>query len=111
MNIGKKIESICYLAVITRLDIIKAVFKLLEFLTNLGPDHLVAADQCLRYLYATKYLKIKYSASANEDYLVVKISDQSDQIFEAMSDVLFANFSDRKSGKGYAFRLYKNLID
>ena len=74
----KKIESICCSAIIIKLDIIKAAFRLSEFFINSEPDYLVAADQCFRYLYATKYLKIKYSVSTNGDYLVVKIPDQSD---------------------------------
>jgi hypothetical protein len=43
----KKIDSICYLANITRLDVAKATFKLAEHLINLELDHLHAINHCL----------------------------------------------------------------
>ena len=54
----KKIESICYLIVIIRSDIAKIVFKLSEFLINSNSNHFVAANPCIRYLHAIKFLKI-----------------------------------------------------
>lgn len=108
----KKVGSICYPAVITRPDVAKAASILSEFLTNPGPDHLAAADQCLRYLYGTKRLGIEYSVTAAaRGHLTVKVPDESDQVFEAMADASFADLPDRKSGEGYAFRLYGGLID
>ena len=107
----KKIKSICYLIVIIKLDIIKTAFKLSKFFINSKFDHLIAANQCFRYLSATKYLKIKYFVSTIEGYLSVKMFDQSHQIFEIMIDVSFDNFFDKKNEKRYAFRLYDDLIN
>jgi hypothetical protein len=43
----KKIDSICYLANITRSDVAKATFKLAEHLINLEFEHLHAINHCL----------------------------------------------------------------
>jgi hypothetical protein len=43
----KKIDSICYSANITRLDVTKATFKLAEHLINLELEHLHAINYCL----------------------------------------------------------------
>jgi hypothetical protein len=43
----KKINSICYLANITRLDVAKVTFKLAEHLINLEFEHLHAINHCL----------------------------------------------------------------
>lgn len=114
----KKVGSICYPAVGTRPDIAKAASTLSEFLTNPGPDHLYAADHCLRYLYGTRHLGIEYSASArngSENHLTaeatVKSSANQEQVFEAMADASYGNYPDRKSGEGYVFRLFGGLID
>ena len=54
----KMIGSICYSAVGTRPDIVKAASKLSEFLINPGLGYMKAVMQCLCYLYATKSLEI-----------------------------------------------------
>jgi hypothetical protein len=54
----KKIDSICYSANITRLDVAKATFKLVKHLINFELDHLHAINHRLQYLYKTKYLII-----------------------------------------------------
>ena len=59
----KTIESICYSVVIIRPDIVKIVFKLSEFLINSDSNYFVTADQCIRYLHATRFLRIQYSTS------------------------------------------------
>jgi hypothetical protein len=43
----KKIDSICYSANITRLDVAKAIFKLAKHLINLELEHLNAINHCL----------------------------------------------------------------
>ena len=53
----KKIESICYSIVIIWPNIVKIVFKLSEFLINSNLNYFVAADQCICYLHAIRFLK------------------------------------------------------
>ena len=91
----KKIESICYSIVITKLDVVKIAFKLSKFLINSDSDHFVAANQCIRYLYAIKFLKIRYSASTLENQLSMQIENKkliASKIFEATADVSYANY-------------------
>ena len=101
---------------IIRPDIAKAASKLLEFLVNLGLQYLATADHCIHYLYNTKYLRIRYSASGGKELTIkaLKISiDAADtiEIFEATIDILFANYTERQSIKGYIFKLYSGIID
>jgi hypothetical protein len=105
----QKVGSICYPATVTRPDIAKAASKLAEFLTNPGPDHLIAADHCMRYLQNTKYLGIKYTASGGGELTVA--AEGKKHVFEATVDASFANEDGRKSAEGYAFKLFGGLID
>jgi hypothetical protein len=98
----KKMESVCYSAVISRSDIVKAVSKLAEHLINPESAHIAAVDHLIRYLYETKHLTIKFDASKGED---------SKQIFEATADAAFANEKGRKSAEDYIFKLFEGLID
>ena len=109
----KKVGSICYPAVITRPDIAKAASKLSEFLTNPGPDHLKAADHCLRYLYGTRHLGTRYSAKTSIGDRLTEYAGPTPnhQVFQITSDASYANFTDRKSGEGYTFRLFGGPID
>jgi hypothetical protein len=106
----QKVGSICYPATVTRPDIAKAASKLAEFLTNSGPDHLIAADHCMRYLQNTKYLGIKYTASG-EGELTIAAEGKDKHVFEITVDASFANENDRKSAEEYAFKLFEELID
>ena len=103
----KKVGSICYSTISTRPDTAKAASKLAEHLKNPSPIHLQAANHCLHYLYATRYLGIEYSAS-ERDAMNVQIDPQ---VFEATADASYANSPDRKSGEGYSFKLFGGLID
>ena len=110
----KKIESICYSIVIIRSDIAKTAFKLSKFLINSDSNHFVAADQCICYLHAIRFLKIQYSASAFENQLSIQIENEkftASRIFEAIADVLYANYLDWKSDENYTFRLFDDFID
>jgi hypothetical protein len=104
----QKVSSICYLATMTRSDIVKTASKLVEFLINSGSDHLIAANHCMRYLQNTKYLRIKYIAFDEEE---LTISTENKHVFEIIVDVSFANENDRKSTEEYAFKLFEELID
>jgi hypothetical protein len=74
----KKIDSICYSAYITRLNVAKATFKLVEHLINLELDHLHAINYCLQYLYETKYLVIKYSLLRDDELTVQSLNHDLD---------------------------------
>jgi hypothetical protein len=62
----QKMKSFCYLAIITRLNIIKIVFELTRYVTNLSSNPVKTANHCIKYLHATKYLTIRYSNSEDE---------------------------------------------
>ncbi len=67
----QKVKSFCYFAIITRSNITKTAFELTRYLTNLNSNHVKAANHCIRYLHATKYLAIRYLNSKDE-----KLSNQ-----------------------------------
>jgi hypothetical protein len=80
----------------------KAAFKFAEHLSNLGPEHLHAANHCLQYRYGTKYLAIKYSLSRGGELTIRSLDDhdhdhdqtlstRSKHVFENTIDVSFAN--------------------
>ncbi len=106
----QKVRSICYPATMIRSDIAKTASKLAEFLINSESDHLIAANHCMRYLQNTKYLRIKYTAS-DEEELTIATEDKDKHVFEITVDASFANEDDRKSAEKYAFKLFEELID
>ena len=110
----KKIESICYSIVIIRFDIVKTAFKLLKFLINSNSNYFIIADQCIRYLHAIRFWEIQYSASTFKNQLTIQIENEKFtalRIFEAIADVLYANYSNQKSDENYTFCLFDNLIN
>ncbi|KAM4064182.1 reverse transcriptase (RNA-dependent DNA polymerase) [Hirsutella rhossiliensis] len=62
----ERVGSLMYIAVMTRPDIARAAAQLARFLTNPSPEHLEAANQCIRYLYSTRFLAI-VDASFGDD--------------------------------------------
>jgi hypothetical protein len=86
----KKMRSVCYLAVISRLDIVKVVLKLTEHFINFKSTYLIAVNYLIKYLDETKHLTIKFDVSKNND---------SKQVFEVTADAAFANEKERKSIK------------
>lgn len=110
----KKIGSICYPANQTRPDVARAASDLARHLINPGPDHMAAADHCLRYLVGTKYLGIQYTATGGGELsaMVPNGPDPPDkEVFEPSADASFGNGPDRKSNEGYAFKLFGGIID
>ena len=92
----RKIRSILYAAVNTRLDIAFAASRLARFLTNLGSAHQLAADRVLLYLQRTQGLSLQLGG--DDDFIVY-------------SDASFAdNTIDRKSSQAYAMKLFGGLI-
>ncbi|XP_044717322.1 reverse transcriptase (RNA-dependent DNA polymerase) domain-containing protein [Hirsutella rhossiliensis] len=59
----ERVGSLMYIAVMTRPDIARAAAQLARFLTNPSPEHLEAANQCIRYLYSTRFLAIVYDGA------------------------------------------------
>jgi hypothetical protein len=91
----QKVGSLLYAVIITRPDIARATSKLSEFLQNPSDEHHQAADQCLRYLYATRHLAIEYHGQKDCEALLIA------------SDASFAdNPDDRKSSQGYLIKLF-----
>ncbi len=134
----QKVGSICYPVIITRPNIAKVASELARHLTNPDPKHLKAADHCIRYLHATKFLAIRYSDSGDEELssqipspnkeksnkempstpnskLNRKTSSNKEnndkQIFERTADAFFANDLDRRSAEEYIFKLFDDMID
>jgi hypothetical protein len=125
----KKIDSIYYSANITRSDVAKAIFKLVEHLINLELEHLHAINHCFQYWYETKYLVIKYSLSKDEKLTIQSfnhdrnhdfdhdhdrdqiLSTKNKHVFENIIDVSFANSLERRSYERFTFKLYDDMID
>jgi hypothetical protein len=95
---------------------INVAFKLAEFLINLDLYHLIAVDHCIRYMYSTRYLTIKFDVSGGGE-LIIQINqmvnqiNSNKQVFEASVDASFANEEGRRSGEDYTFKLFDDLID
>src|SRR5436190_10697748 len=74
--------------------------KLLEFLQNPSPTHLVVANQTLEYLVATKFLVIEFNRN-----------QQDKKIFITSSDLAFVDNSNTcYSSYGFCFLLYIRLF-
>ena len=64
----RKIGSLLYAAVTTRVDIAFAVSRLARFLTNPSPEHHAAADCVLHYLY--RHWTLRLQLGGTDDFLV-----------------------------------------
>jgi hypothetical protein len=131
-----KMRFVCYLVIIFRSNIAKAVFELARYLTNSDSNHIKALDHCIKYLHATKYLIIHYSNSEDEKLSSqiqisssnkeMKTSSHSNfnktsssnkesnnrkQIFRKIADTFFANDLDRKSAENSIFKFFDDMID
>ena len=92
----RKIGSLLYAAVTTRIDIAFAVSRLARFLTNPSPEHHAAADRVLHYLYRHRELGLLLGGS--DDFLVA-------------TDASFAdNTMDRKSSQAYVMVLFGGVM-
>jgi hypothetical protein len=117
----QKVKFICYLAIITRSDIVKTISKFIEFSINFDFYHLMIVNHCIRDLHVTQHLTIKFDVSRNEK-LIIQIDMNSNtinqidfisnkQMFETSVDASFANKEERRLDKSYTFKLFDNLID
>jgi hypothetical protein len=92
----KKVGSLLYAAVTTRVDVAFATSRLARFLTNPGPQHHAAADRALLYLKRHRNLGLQFGGGDN---------------FLVASDASFADNSiDRKSSQAYVMRLFGGTI-
>ncbi len=110
----QKMRSICYSTIITRFDITRIVSKLIEFLTNLDSYYLIAADHCIKYLHATRYLALKFDVSENEKLIVQmknKSKSSNKHVFKTSVDASYVNKKERRSDENYIFKLFDELID
>jgi hypothetical protein len=100
----------------------KSTFKLVEFLINSSSQHMRVANHCLRYLYAIKYLRIKFSVLRKEEMMIIAeknnfIAEKNNfiyinkQMFEIIADVSFVNYLNRKSDEDYIFKLFDEMIN
>jgi Reverse transcriptase (RNA-dependent DNA polymerase)/GAG-pre-integrase domain len=95
-NYQRKIGSLLYAAVTTRIDIAFAVSRLARFLTNPGPEHHAAADRVFHYLYRHRGLGLQLGGA--DDFLVA-------------TDASFAdNTLDRKSSQAYVMVLFGGVV-
>ncbi|QGA21642.1 hypothetical protein EYB26_009353 [Talaromyces marneffei] len=91
----RKVGSLMYAAVSTRLDIAFAVSRLSRFLTNPSPTHHRAADRVLLYLQSYRHLALQLGGGDG---------------FVVASDASFAdNTLDRKSSQAYVMTLYGGI--
>ena len=84
------------MAIITRLNIIFIILKLLRFFTNPSPTYMQAVNKVINYLLGTCTLGFKFGGG---DKLKI------------VTDASFADdISDQKSLQGYTMRLFRGLI-
>ncbi|KAI0999023.1 hypothetical protein K3495_g9173 [Podosphaera aphanis] len=96
----QKVGSIGHAAMFTRPDVAKSYSLLAESLSNPTHHDLKCADQCIQYLYSTRYLAILYHGS-NGDV----------EVFDGASDAAFVDdIKIRKSLEAYLFRLFGGAI-
>jgi hypothetical protein len=83
---------------ISRLDIIFSIAKLVQFSQNLNSEHLVAVNQIIVYLNKIKHLVIEYL-------------NRIAKILSCISDATFVNDDlTRKNFNDYLFKLYEILL-
>ena len=84
------------MAIITCLNIVFVILKLLHFLTNPSPIHVQTVNKVINYLLSIRILGFKFGGG---DKLKIAI------------DASFAdNISDQKSSQGYTIRLFGGLV-
>lgn len=92
----RRVGSILYAAVITRVDIAFAASRLSRFTMNPGEQHHAAAEHLLRYMLGTKTLALEPGGGDSLD---------------TWSDASFAdNTLDRKSSQVYVMKLFGGVI-
>ena len=91
----ERVGSILYAAVTARPDVARAASQLARYMANPSPEHRAAADQCIRYLYVTRFLAIEYDGLTKREALIIA------------SDASFADdVESRRPSYGYIMLLY-----
>ena len=115
------VGGLLYLALTARPDVAQAVGVLSRFMSCLGQDHVEAAQQVIRYLFATKEYGITYSRDAvgaphvylhsRKSSLAVEDSlrDSRNVIANADAD-LAGDENTRKSTTGFALLLHGGVV-
>ncbi len=88
----QKMKSICYFVIITRSKITKIAFELTRYLINLDSKHLKTTNHCIKYLYAIKFLILRYSNSENK-----KLNSQISSSNKKMSSTSTSEFNKKTS--------------
>ena len=104
---SKKVGKVVFPTVIIRPDNTQTISKLIEFLINPSPNYMKAMDHNIYYLVSNKYLIIEYKAE-NEDGKLIAVTNK---VFTVATNALYKNNSDRRSGKGHIFKLFKGAIN
>jgi len=95
----EKVGSVLYTAIMIRPDIAFAASLLSQFLTNPSPEHFVAVDWTIRYLFGTRFLALCFDALLREAQLIVVL------------DALFTDdIETRRSSYRYYISLFRGLI-
>ena len=98
----QRVEFINFAIVTTRSNVIVAVFRLIEYLTNSSKHHMKQTNRTLKYLAHTKNYIIVYNEKTSN----------SDVIFLNFFDVSFANdINIRQNSNDYCFKLFDDFID
>ncbi len=93
--------SMTYSSAITRPDTAYTTRTLAESLQNPGPDHHMAANRCLEYLYSTRFYALELGSM-----------EPTKPVFAAASDTVFADDpTTRRSTEGFLFQLFGGVID
>ena len=84
------------MAIITRLNIIFAILKILRFFTNSNPIYIQTVNNIINYLLDTYTLKFKFGGGNKLEIIT--------------NDSLADNINNRKSSQGYTIRLFGGLM-
>ena len=96
----QRVESLNFVAVIIKFDIVLIIFRLFQFLKNFSKIHITTINRVIFYFQCIKHLIIEYSKNSIFN------------IFICVSDSIFENDEMiRKNFDEFFFQLYENVID
>ncbi|EED13808.1 hypothetical protein TSTA_100530 [Talaromyces stipitatus ATCC 10500] len=95
------VGSALYAAVMTRIDVIKAISELSKHTKNPSKAHFQQIRRVIQYLYSTRFLAIEYAPPEESNM----------DAFVCASDASFGDNVDRTSSEGYLVQLYGGPID
>ena len=96
----QRVESLNFVAMIIKSDIVLIAFRLFQFLKNFSKIHITAINRMIFYFQCIKHLIIEYSKNSIFN------------IFICVNDSIFKNNEIiRKNFDEFLFQLYENVID